>query len=93
MAPPLRVEADEFDEVRHAAACSADDAAENLGEREDGRAHVECEAVFAEHVHFAAKVLVRFDDGDLCAPPLQLDRRGQACKASADDDDTLWVAA
>jgi hypothetical protein len=84
-ASPLRVEVDQVAVVGGVSAGPPDDAAEDLGHRDDGGPHVEAVALILDQVHLAAEVAVGLDERDLETLAGELDRGRQARETAADD--------
>ena len=84
---PLRIEAHELEIIFQARARFAKDAAENGRDRDDGRSHVETEAVAAKLGRFAAEPIVAFEKDDFVSARRQHAGCGKPAETAADDAD------
>ena len=86
-AAPLRVEPHQLQVVLHARAGLGKDAAQHGGNGDDGRPHVEAEAVAAELRGLAAEPVVALEEDDLVSARGEHAGGGEAAEAAADDAD------
>ena len=88
---PVRAQGPDRNVVGHLPSRALEQAAEDVRERENGRAEIEGVAVLLEQVKLAADLGVLLMDGDRVSLLGQGDSRGEPPKARSDNDDFLAV--
>ena len=86
-AAPLRIEPHEVEVILHARAGLGEDAAQHGRDGDDGRPHVEAEAVAGELRGLAAEPFVALEEDDLAPARGEHAGCGEAGESAADDAD------
>ena len=81
---------DKLEIIFHAGTRFSEDAAQHGGNGDNGRPHVETEAVAFEHGRFAAEPFVAFKQGDGVATGSERAGCREAAEAATDDADAFW---